>query len=358
MLRATRFVMSLAILLSAAWAQNPPNSIEGGYAGRYHCGHWTEFYLQIKPISNAVSIGPLTFDQPGGPSDGISGVLQFYFSRSIIKRDSASYSVTGTYDAKTGGFHLEPKSWIGPHPAVLEMIGMEGTRDPASRKLMGKMLSGKCDTFELFPPGTAVPPLPPEPPQPAEIAPNNKLPERRLGPSNVTNYLDPASFSPDFEYWVTAWSDRPGTVHEGEPIDDVVEQMKKDKFACLGSQRVTWDASGLKGTAPDKVTITERFVVECVGDCKNVFYRPYVGANVTHFGLTSALPTMQIKSVFLGGTSFKWNFSLKTKTQPAPDIYIHRWRPLAGWGPFDPKPAEVARIMAAAPPCRAPKNSR
>ena len=61
------------------------------------------------------------------------------------------YSVSGTYDSKTGRFRLAPKDWISPHPAALEMIRMEGTRDPASHKLTGKMLSGKCDPFELFP---------------------------------------------------------------------------------------------------------------------------------------------------------------------------------------------------------------
>jgi hypothetical protein len=146
-------------------------------------------------------------------------------------------------------------------------------------------------------------------------------------------------------------------LHDGEPIDESVEGMKEEKFACVGSQHVTWDAGGLKGTAPDRVTITERYVVECVGDCKGVFYRPYAGAQVTHFGLTQPLPTMQIKSVFLGGTTFRWNFSRTNKSQPPPEIYIHRWTPLAGFGPFDAGPAEVARRQAAAPPCRAPKTN-
>ena len=120
-----------------------------------------------------------------------------------------------------------------------------------------------------------------------------------MTPNNVTNYLDVAANSPDFECWVTAWSDPPGTVHEGEPIDESVPQLQKEKWACGDSQRVNWDASGTNGMAGDRVGVTERYVVECVGDCKGIFYRPMVGANVTHFGLSVPLPMMQIKSVWL-----------------------------------------------------------
>ena len=56
-----------------------------------------------------------------------------------------------------------------------------------------------------------------------------------------------------------------------------------------------------------------------------------------------------------GGTAFRWNFSRTQNTQPPPDIYVHRWTPTVGFGPFDPGPAEVARRIASAPPCRAPK---
>jgi hypothetical protein len=239
------------------------------------------------------------------------------------------------------------------------MYGIEGTFDAAKQTMTAKMLSPKCDAVEMVGEGKQLMPLPPDqnpPPNPA-AAPDNTRPERRLVTTNVTNYLDPASYSPDFEYWVTAWSDPPDAIHESQPIDESVAEMKKNKFACLGSQRVTWDASGVKGTAPDQLSGTERFVIECVGNCKGVFYRPYVGANVTHFGLTAPLPTMQIKNVSLGTTSFRWNFSRKDTSQPPPQIYVHTWTPLVGYGPFDPVPAEVARRQAAAPPCRAPSGS-
>lgn len=334
------------VLAGSAPAQDQSYRIFETFTGRYHCnGLWTDFQLKMSPVTGLLGI----VDEDAG----VTAALTFYFRRSVTSTDGATYVLEGPHDNKTGRFHLEPKRWAGPHPAVFEMIGLEGTFDAASRKMTAKMLSNKCDAVEMVPPGERLPPLAQSAPQTPATAPNNARPERRVGASNVTNYLDPAAYSPDFEYWVTAWSDLPGTVHEGEPIDESIERMKKDKFACAGSQRITWDASGTKGTAPDLVTITERYVVECVGDCKGVLYRPLVGADVTHFGLSEPLPTMQIKSVMLGGTALRWKFS-RTGNGPPPDIYIHRWTPLAGFGPFDAGPAEVARRQASAPPCRAP----
>jgi len=345
-IRCFRFVLSLSLLLPAA-AQDHSNRIFDQFTGRYHCaGRWTEFQFKMVPVT-----GPLGMEEPGG---GVTGAMTFSFHRSITSTDGAGYNLTGHYDPKTGRFHLNPKPWVAPHPATLEAIGIDGTFDAETRKITAKMLSDKCDAVELVPRGVTLPPLPAGA-SPQAPARDPKRIEMMLGPSNVTNYLDVAAHNPGFEYLVTAWYDPPDTLHDGEPIDESVERMKKDKFACVGSQPVTWDPGGLKGTAPDRVTITERYVVECVGDCKGVFYRPVAGAQVIHFGLTQPLPTMQIKSVFLGGTAFRWDFSRTGNSQPPPEIYVHRWKPLAGFGPFDGRPADIAREQAAAPPCKAPQ---
>lgn len=343
-------VACLALVAAGtASAQDQSSRIFDMFTGRFHCGQrWTDFEFRMTAVT-----GPLGMEDPDG---GVNGSFTFHYHRSITDIQGAGYRLAGSYDPKTGRFHLEPKPWPEPHPAALKAIGIEGTFDAATRKMTAKMLSDQCDSVEMVPRGVTLPPLPASAlPQP--MARDTKRIEMYLAPSNVTNYLDVAANNPDFEYLVTAWFDPPDTLRDLEPIDDSVEQMKKDKFMCLGSQHVVWDASGMKGTAPDKVNITERFVVECMGDCKGVFYRPYVGAQVTHFGLTAPLPTMQIKSVFAGGTAFKWNLSRTSKSQPPPEIYIHHWTPLAGFGPFDAAPAEVARRQAAAPPCKAPKTN-
>jgi hypothetical protein len=167
---------------------------------------------------------------------------------------------------------------------------------------------------ELVPPGQVLAKLPDQnPPSNPRNAPDPRRPERNLAASNVTNYLDPAAYSPDFEYWVTAWSDSPGTIHEMSAIDESVAELTKLKFLCQASQRVTRDASGTKGTAPGQLSGTERFVIECVGNCKDVFYRPYVGANVTHFGLTERLaPASQPAATRVSGPSLDLNQRYRT----------------------------------------------
>jgi hypothetical protein len=341
--------LAFVVAVSAS-AQDYANRIFDVFTGRYSCGgHWTDFQFRMIPAT-----GPLGILDPDAD---VTASITITFHRSITSIDGARYTLAGSYDPKTGRFHLEPKRWLDPHPAAFEMIGIDGTFDAATGKTTAKMLSNQCDAVEMVPPGVTLPPLPVEASTPARVRDPKRV-EMLLAPSDLTNYLDSAAYNdPGLEYLVTAWFDPPGTVHDGDPIDESVERMKKDKFACAGSQHVTWDASGIKGTAPDRVNITERYVVECAGDCKGVFYRPYAGAQVVHFGLTEPLPTMQIKSVMFGGTTFRWNFSRTNQSQPPPEIYIHRWTPLAGFGPFDAGPAEVARQQAAAPPCKAPKTN-
>jgi len=339
------------LILPAAEAQ--PQRFYQTFNGRFRCsGQWYDFQLGVSP-----GVGLLGVTDP---DEGVAGSIQFYFKRSLNSLDGATFTFKGPYDQKTGAFRLEPKEWSGPRPpAVFDMFGLEGKFEFATETPTARIFgNSKCDAVELAAARKALPPLPVQ--QPAVAAGggvDNNRPERRIAASNVTNYLDVAANSPDFEYLVTAWLEPPGTIHEAEPIDEVNTQLKQAKFACVGTNRVTWDASGAKGTAPDQLGMTERYVVECTGDCKGLFYRPYIGANVTHFGLSAPLPAMQIKNVRFGTMNFRWNFSRTGKTQPAPNVYIHRWTPLVGFGPFDPVPAEIDRRQAAAPPCKAPKSN-
>jgi hypothetical protein len=343
----------LGLFIPSAAQGQQPNRFFQTFNGRVRCnGQWYDFQVGVAPGVSLLGIVD--------PDEDVAGSITFYFRRSATSLDGATFTIKGPYDQKTGAFRLEPKEWVGPRPpAVFDMFGLEGRFDFATETPSAKILgNSKCDAVELAGARKSLPPLPAQQPVQVAAGPDPKRPERRLSPSNVTNYLDVAAYSSDFEYWVTAWSEPPGTIHEAEPIDESIARMKADRFMCGGSQRVTWETGGMKGTAPDRVGITERFVIECVGDCKGVFYRPYIGANVTHFGLSAPLPTMQIKSIWAGGQSFRWNFSRTANTQPPPEVYVHRWIPLAGFGPFDSGPEEVARRQAAAPPCKAPKPNR
>jgi len=289
------------------------------------------------------------------PDAGVVGILNLLIHRSLTGSDAVAYRLTGPYDRKTGHFRLIPQKWsTSQHPPGLEMIGIEGQYDFATHQVTAKMLSDKCDAVEFAAPGKSLAPiLQTAPPPTAGL--DRRRPEMRVTPSNVTNDLLPNPAKPLFEYLVTRWYDPPATMHYGDSIDEENEALGKENWACSDSVRVTWDPSGTKGTATDRVGVTERYVLECIGDCKGVYYQPTVGAAVTHLGLSVPLPTMQIKAVRLGGTTIYWNFA-RTGQGPVPEIYVHHWKPLTGWGMADPRPEEIARLKAAAPPCKAPKK--
>jgi hypothetical protein len=138
--------------------------------------------------------------------------------------------------------------------------------------------------------------------------------------TNVTNFADDG-----FEYWDSAMSDPQGTPRESEPIDDVIDWLRKQKFSCVGTRHVSWDASGTKGAVSDQISVRERFVIECDGNCKGVRYTPFVGAITFHFGLTQPVPVLEIKGVWFGGTQFRWDFTRPGGSGPPPDVYVHRW---------------------------------
>jgi hypothetical protein len=221
----------LWIVLSAEIAIGA--SIAGTYSGRYLCQQWRTLELQISESGNG----------------SISGVFTFPLGAGIM----GSYSLAGQFDVRSGHFRLEPQRRIDHRPVTYNMIGLEGTFDPASRRLTGKIASPNCSVFELAPAGAAS--FRPPPTAPASLPP-----ERRRMVTNVTNFADNG-----FEYWDSSMSYPQGTVRESEPIDDVIDWLRKQNFSCMGTRHVLWDASGTKGTVGDQVTVRERFVIECDG---------------------------------------------------------------------------------------------
>jgi len=212
-----------------------------------------------------------------------------------------------------GRFHLEPQRRIDRKPVAYNMVGMEGRFDAVSRRLTGKITSSNCGAFDLAPTNAPLS-------QRQSTSPASLPPERRRMVTNVTNFADNG-----FEYWDSAMSDPQGTPRESEPIDDVIDWLKKQKFSCVGTRHVSWDPSGMKGAVDDRISVRERFVIECDGDCRGVRYTPFVGAITFHFGLTQPVPVLEIKGVWFGGTSFRWDFTRPAGSGPPPDIYVHRW---------------------------------
>ena len=52
---------------------------------------------------------------------------------------TASYSLTGTHDPRTGDFAFAPEAWIEAPPIEIEVVGMRGTFDPETNTLSGLM---------------------------------------------------------------------------------------------------------------------------------------------------------------------------------------------------------------------------
>jgi len=273
-------------------------SIAGTYSGRYQCGRWNTVELKIS--------------ESGGGR--ISGVFTFPLA-SMGMPGAASYALNGQYNDRSGRVLLQPHHWVGPQPPGFPMVGMDGTFDATSRRLSGKMMDFTCGAFELAP-GASGAAISQTVPVPAPVLP----PERRNAASNVVE-----AWMGTFEYLDAAMSDGLGPVRESEPIDDAFDRLSSEKLSCIGTTRVSWDGSGTKGTAADRVNVTERFVIECNGDCRGVRYSPQVSAAVVHFGLTSPAPMMQIKTTWASGTAFRWQFTRPAGAQPPPEIFLHKW---------------------------------
>jgi hypothetical protein len=269
--------------------------IAGQYTGRYQCQQWRPMELQISEQGGGRITGVFTFQLQAPGANG-----------------SFSYSMIGTYDAASGRVQLAPDRWQSRRPINVSMVGLDGVFDAATRRLRGRVTDFNCTSFEVVPPGIALTALPPPPAPPAP-------PEFRPTPTEVTG------LNVSFEYRDSAMSDAPDTVRESEPIDDVIDWLRKQGFSCVDTGHVSWDPSGTKGSAFDVLTRRERYVIECNGNCRGVRYVPYANAQVMHFGTSMPVPTIEMKNVWLGEVKFNWIITRDNASQPPPDIYIHRW---------------------------------
>jgi hypothetical protein len=283
-----RIVSTVCLLfVSLAAGRAGAASIWGAYSGRYQCREWNTVDLQITELGNGRISGVFTFPlQPGG--------------------GFGSYSLTGQYDERSGRFQLTPQRWVGTPPEGYNMVGMSGRFDPTTRRLTGKMDNLFCFGFELAGEGSA--PLAPLPAGAPTV-------QRDFAADPVQNGI---------EYWDATMSAPAGTPRESQPIDDVIDWLHREKYSCLGSQRVGWDPSGTKGTVSGRVDTRARFVVECEGNCRGLRYAPWTQAQVYQFGRSQPVPVMELKGLWFGGTVVRWVFTRSAGGKP-PEVYIHQW---------------------------------
>lgn len=118
----------------AAPAAAPVNAtaITGVYNGDFRCARGP---VNLK----------LTLVAPGDGS--LTGLFRFDLPAKFVER-TASYTLSGTYDAATGHFRLDPVEWVPPEPANFVMVGMDGALNSSADQVSGKITYGRCTTFE------------------------------------------------------------------------------------------------------------------------------------------------------------------------------------------------------------------
>jgi hypothetical protein len=106
--------------------------LTGVYHGKYRCAQGpTNLKLTLVAAGDGSMTGEFTFDLPATSSTR-----------------TASYSLSGKYDPATGNFRLNPVKWEPPEPRGFVMVGMDGTFNPNTKQVSGKITSPACSTFE------------------------------------------------------------------------------------------------------------------------------------------------------------------------------------------------------------------
>jgi len=293
----SRLVALLCLVLTAACVgRGHAATIGGNYSGRYQCGDWNTVDLVI------------TEEGPGK----ISAVFTFPLQQG---GGTGSYSLAGQYDERAGTFLLMPQRWVRRPPPGYQMVGMEGRYDPTTKRLTGKIGSFACGAFELAGEGGA----------PLAALPSGSSVTRGQA-ANPALRVQPTVQG--VEYWDASMAEAAGgkrVLRESEPIDDVIEWLKGQKYSCVGSQHITWNADGTRATAQDRVNTRETYVIECDGNCQGLRYMPMTDANIYYYGRARPVPVVYIRNVaWAGGAVLQWIFT-RPPGGPPPDIYVHHW---------------------------------
>lgn len=244
---------------------------------------------------------------------------------------SASYQLSGQWDPGSGEFTLTPQRWGGPRPPLAAMIALQGRFDAATRQLRGRITEPfGCTTFEFA--AVNGPPLPP-------LAADAQVSPLAKGPAVGKAAAEPVQWGT--EYW-DATLEQGRAPRESEPIDDVIDWIKRQGYFCIASYRVSWDGSGTQASARGKVDTRHRMVIECSGNCKGLRYLIQTDSQLFAFGKRQPMPVIELRTTWFGGTHVTWQFR-RTADGPPPAVYVHQW---AGNG------------FAYGPGCKAPKSER
>ncbi|HWY56044.1 MAG TPA: hypothetical protein VNZ03_16375 [Terriglobales bacterium] len=113
-------------------AQSAATAINGVYNGNYACAQGPRT-LKLSLLASG--------------NGSLTGVFTFYMPPNSHSQ-AFSYSLSGTFDASSGRFRLNPVSWETQPPAGYAMIGMEGAFDPRGGQVAGKITAPACGNFQ------------------------------------------------------------------------------------------------------------------------------------------------------------------------------------------------------------------
>ena len=125
-------LLALWVVSPNAQAQSAATAINGVYNGTYTC-----------------ALGPRTLKLSllASGNGSLTGVFTFYLPPTSHTQ-AFSYSMSGTLDAASGKFKLDPVKWEVPPPGGYAMVGMDGAFDPGTGQVSGKITYGSCGTFQ------------------------------------------------------------------------------------------------------------------------------------------------------------------------------------------------------------------
>jgi hypothetical protein len=115
-----------------AKAQDAATAINGVYNGTYTC-----------------AAGPRTVKLSllASGSGSLTGLFTFYLPPNSHSQ-AYTYSISGTFDGKSGKFKLSPVKWEVQPPLAYSMVGMDGAFDPNAGQVTGKIASPFCGAFQ------------------------------------------------------------------------------------------------------------------------------------------------------------------------------------------------------------------
>src|SRR6266478_6359613 len=125
-------VFTLWLFAPNTQAQNAATAINGVYDGSYTCAQGPRT-LKLSLLASG--------------NGSLTGVFTFYMPPTSHTQ-AFSYGLSGTFDAASGKFRLNPVSWETPPPGSYSMVGMEGAFDPRAGSVAGKITVPACGAFQ------------------------------------------------------------------------------------------------------------------------------------------------------------------------------------------------------------------